>query len=131
MEVRATVEVGNSSDRARRRGSETGRGWRTTNGGDSSQRSALVTGSPGTGGIIYTVIFVRGISFSPVQMRRAVTRSGARQKERRGHGGRRDLIARHSRSTMSETVMSAIEQLGGVIKIEKKKKTIYIRARTR
>lgn len=33
--------------------------------------------------------------------------------------GRRDLIA--TCFTTSETVMSAIEQLGGVIKIEKKK----------
>lgn len=56
-------------------------------------------------------------------MRHAVT-----ERERRGEGGdgagrRRgrggDLIA--ARFTTSETVMSAIEQLGGVIKIEKKK----------
>lgn len=58
-------------------------------------------------------------------MRRAVTERRERRGEGRdgatttGWGGEgRDLIA--ARFTTSETVMSAIEQLGGVIKIEKK-----------
>lgn len=55
-------------------------------------------------------------------MRRAVTEQGEmREGGERSTTGRRDLIA--TCFTTSETVMSAIEQLGGVIKIEKKIKS--------
>lgn len=64
----------------------------------------------------------RGISFSRANATRC---HGARAARKGGRRRGKDLIA--TRFTTSETVMSAIEQLGEVIKIEKKK----LRARTR
>lgn len=71
--------------------------------------------NPGAGGIIYTAIFVPRDKFLSCKCD-VPSRSGngAERGQRRG----KDLIA--TRFTTSETVMSAIEQLGEVIKIEKK-----------
>jgi len=94
-----------------------GRGWELLTGAFLATLRP-VAGTLEAGGIIYTAIFVPRDKFLSCKCDvPSRSENGAERRRRRG----KDLIA--TRFTTSETVMSAIEQLGGVIKIEKKIKS--------
>lgn len=97
------MEVGNPEDRARRRGSEMGRGWELLTGAFLATLRP-VAGTQEQEELSIQRFLYRGISFSRAN---ATCCHGEQRGQRRG----KDLIA--TRFTTSETVMSAIEQLGG------------------
>lgn len=120
---RYLTRVGNPSDRMRRRGSK--RGWELPTGLETSNRGIPCDAPPRSWGprnrrnYLYSDFCAERDKFLSCKCDVTSRSGGEREKRVRGaRRGRRDLIA--TCFTTSETVMSAIEQLGGVIKIKKK-----------